>query len=589
MRRATARQRTIRMGVALALAVLAVAADASQAVPAPAAAKKTAARAPDPAPAQTAWTRARALADEGRYPEALDLINAALRDEPDNTDLLWLKAGVTGWSGQHKESVALFEKLLSQHPELSPEIRLDLATQRISADDPAAALRDIDLYLAAHPGDSDALEARALALARANRLSEARALYDALLKSKPDALDLALDRAQVMGWAGKHDEASEAYQEILRRHPGNLRARMGLAQSLNASGQHRRAAAMYQEMLAQGEKDPEITKGLAYAQYWSGRPDRARTTLDDYLTAEPDDPEGHTLAMQLAHDQSRGVTLGYGASEDSDDLRVGSTSLEYRWPLDETTALSLRGHADDVRDPGGELHPLELGAAHEKIWSDRWSSMAAASYYRADPGKPAVGLGELNLTHRPGDRLRFDFGVAKQPVVTRIALDNDIRVTTVTAGLDWLAKEKIMVSLSQRFHVYNDDNQQSRSSAALRAWVMERAKGRLGVTFDFERLSSNHDLEHGYYDPLLYTELGPGIEIESEPAEGWNLGLTARIGIQHEQGADQEPYHSVAANLQAPLGHLLSLGLEVAHSNSNLTTSSGFAQTRWAVNLVKGI
>src|SRR3989442_3642383 len=145
----------------------------------------------------------------------------------------------------------MYEKLLQAHPELSPEMRLDLGTQRIWAGDPVAALRDIDLYLAAKPDVSEGLQARAPPLSHADRLSESLALYDQLLRRSPGNLDLALDRAQVLSWMGRNDEATVAYERILTDHAGNERARMGLAHSLNASGQHRRSAAMYDEMLRQ--------------------------------------------------------------------------------------------------------------------------------------------------------------------------------------------------------------------------------------------------------------------------------------------------------------------------------------------------
>ncbi len=482
----------------------------------------------------------------------------------------------------------MFERLFQSHPELSPEMRLDLGTQEIWAGDPVAALRDIDLYLAAHPDDFEALQTRALALSHANRLGESLALYDQLQRRNPGNLDVALDRAQVLSWMGRHEEANASYERILKDHPGDERARMGLAQSLNSSGQHRRAAAMYEEMQRQGSKDPEVAKGLAYARYWSGRPDRAREALNEYLVQRPDDAEGRSLATLLARDQNRGLTVGYSSSEDSDDLRVRRTSLEYRWPVDETTAWSLRGHTGEVDDPGGRLHPFDLGVKHEKTWSDRWSSQVAASAYRPDDGKPAVGIGELNLTHRPNDRFRVDFGLAKEPVVTRKALEDGIRVSILTGGVDWRASERVRLHADQRFYYYNDDNQQSRTSMAARAWMADFSHGRIGVTFGVERLSTNHDLDHGYYDPGLYTEFGPGVEIEKELREGWDLGIKARVGMQKERNAKQEPYHNLDASLEVPLGTLLGFGFEISNSNSNLTSSSGFARTEWAAYLTKG-
>lgn len=64
----------------------------------------------------SAWAKARRLAVEERHAEALEVLRSALARNPDDTELLWLQAGVTGWSGKNREAVALYEALIARHP-----------------------------------------------------------------------------------------------------------------------------------------------------------------------------------------------------------------------------------------------------------------------------------------------------------------------------------------------------------------------------------------------------------------------------------------------------------------------------------------
>jgi hypothetical protein len=138
------------MAGSMALAAMAAAVIAA----APALAQMT------PRPAAEAWAEARRFADQERFAQALDVIARALRDHPGDTGLLWLRAGVTGWAGRHDESVELYEQLVTRHPHLAEDVRVDLATQRLWSGDAAGALRDLDIHLAHQPADREARRLR---------------------------------------------------------------------------------------------------------------------------------------------------------------------------------------------------------------------------------------------------------------------------------------------------------------------------------------------------------------------------------------------------------------------------------------------
>lgn len=543
--------------------------------------------APDTA-AQTseqAWTRARALADRQRYDDAGAVIRRALGRAPDDTDLLWLEAGVEGWAGRHREAVALYERLVERHPEMARDLRKDLAAERLAAGDVTGALRDLDLRLEEAPEDLDARALRAEALSQADRLAEAIAEYDRLLAASPDDPDLARARARDLGWMGRHREAIAAYGALLERNPRDEEARLGLAQNENWAGNHRVAARLFEAMLADGRSDPEIFKGLAYARYWSGRPDLARPVLNVYRAREPDDLEGRELDAMLEREWSTGALAGYERSDDTDALRVMTTTLEYRFAPGERTMLSALWRRDDLKDPGGFLHAVRGGGRVDQLWSDAWSGRAAALYLDPGRGRDADAIGEAALIHRPLDRLRIELGVAKDLVLTRTSLARNLRVRQAAAAVEWRAGDRLTLRAGERLQLYSDANRQSRFSAGARQVVRSSRRLEAALTFDVDYLRSHRDLDDGYYDPAWYVEFGPGAEFAWKPRDGWTLGLVARTGWQHEKGSSSDPRYDLTATVELPLGHRLGLGLEGERSSSNLSTASGFEQKRWAAYL----
>jgi tetratricopeptide (TPR) repeat protein len=551
-------------------------------------------RAKSPAPANAAesetmaaWKKARSLADARQYDQALAVVREALQAHPDDVDLLWLEAGIYGESGRHHESVARYEKLVKDHPDLAPRVREDLATERLWADDPAGALRDFDLRIQEDPSDRDARRLRALALSHLDRLGESLAAYEKLVAEDPDDSEAELGRARVLAWMGRHAQSSAVYETYLKRHPDDLSARLALAQNVNWSGDHRRAAMMYQQMLNEGKTDPEITKGLAYAEYWEGRAEASRLALDRYLTERPEDPEGLSLARKLANDRSPSLTTGYERADDTDALRIGTTTVEYRHPLGDWTSLMARWRHDDAEDPGGERSPDQIAGGVQHRFSDLLTGAVWGGVLDHASGGKTLGVGEADLTLRPDDRWRIDAGWSREPVLTRLSLELGIMLNTFVAGFDWQASSRVTLHAAERLRYYSDDNRASLASASIHTAVQSSARLQLGLGAGIDYLTTDQNLDHGYYDPASYTEAGPTADATWHPRADVTIGVTGKIGQQHEQGAHAETFHSVSASVEVPLGSAASLVVEGGRSNSNLGSVSGYRRNRWAAYLTK--
>jgi hypothetical protein len=332
-----------------------------------------------------------------------------------------------------------------------------------------------------------------------------------------------------------------------------------------------------------------VQKGLAYAYYWSGEGERSREPLGRLLAQRPDDGEGQRLAAVLAREQSPSLTVGYERSDDTDDLRIRSTSVDYRHPFDGSLAILARWRTDEARDPFGSRTPWRLGAGVEKQWSARWSGRAMLFFLKPSEDGSGFGLADGSLTHRPTDQLRVDVGYSKDVVLTRLALEQDVRVDTWVAGADWHVHPRLALRASERMGFVNDGNRQFRFSASART-PFRVPHGRGEVNFGIDHLRSNDDLDHGYYDPERYLELGPGAEVEWHPvAESrWMLGARGRLGLQRENDLPMDPFTNMTASAEGPLGQGAVLHVEAGFSDSNLSSASGFGQNRWAAWISSG-
>lgn len=534
---------------------------------------------------EAAWTHAMTLSDEQRYDEALTVIRKALDRDPASTELLWLEAGVLGWSGRHEESVAHYEGLIANHPELADRVRVDLGAQRLWAGDPRGALRDAEAELAKNPFNEKARRLRALALARSDKYRDALEAYDRLLSKSPDDVELQLDRATVLGWMGKNEEAVEAYAHILDEHPQELRARIGLAQNENWRGNHRRAAHMFELLIEEGHEDPEVLTGLAYANYWDDQPQAARRALDRLTAIRPQDRDASKLSSLLRFEEDPTLTGGFEASDDSDDLRVHTLTLDCRFPLPGRSALMLFVRDDHVRDPDGTEDPFRVGAGLEKRWHDRWKAAVRAFYFdpRNDLSKRVMG--EASVSYRPDSRSQYELGVEVEPVLTRRSLALGIRTTNGNAAASWKIVDRITVSAAAQYRDYSDDNRATLASSEVRWELPSRRKGRIALLFGADLLRTAKDLDNGYYDPERYFKLGPGAEWTMEVSHRATLGLGARTGYQKEKGGAWDPFYKVEGHAEFPIGRALRLVIQAERGNSNLGSASGFERTSGSISL----
>lgn len=538
-----------------------------------------------PEPPRDFWREARGMADRGQPDSALALLRTEIARDTTNLDLRWLEAGITGESGRHAAAVRLYERLTAAFPSRASAFAGDLADERLQAGDRTGAIRDYRAWVTEHPEDRRAHAHMARALAQSDSLLAALAAYDTLMKAEPADTELALERARVLGWLGRHDQAIAAYRAVLRREPANLDAALGLGMNLNWSGRHRQATHRLEALVREPGADAEAMKTLAFARYWDDDAEGALEALAKYRQSVPGDSEAVRLGRRIKREHLSTLEVGFGRSTDSDGLHVASPSVELRWPLARRTTGTVGWRNDLVDDAVANTTVMRLSAGVRHQFAAAWTAYASGAQLTWDDGRGTRTGGEAGLISRPIDHLRLEVVSTRDPVVTRLSLQQGISVLQWIAAADWTGIPRVSLHGDARAGYYSDGNRSERTGASLGvdAWSSHTTDLVLGASV--EQVNTHQDLNNGYYDPDFHREWGPTARLEYRPDRRWTLSGRTRTGWQREKGARSESFYGLQGGIGWQPDVYWSLHLDAGRGDSNLQTAAGYRREWWQLSV----
>jgi cellulose synthase operon protein C len=350
----------------------------------------------------------------------------ALREERLKS-LLWVPA-------RRQEAIGELERLSDGGKDAGAERQLAI----LLADEPRRASEAADRMaplLRATPEDGALRHARARALARAGRRSEARGEYDRLI-GRGGGLDARLERAELLAAdPATREEARAAYEVLVREAPRSRRARVGYARILGGEKEtSREAISQYEVVLSQAPENAEAHRGLALAHAWNGDTDRALahasrasgrgvTALERELRAgrEPAIGAGARFVSQPggAWRLSGGGAFASGRADPtpftSSAVEIGFESLTGDGATAEGSVVDVRG---ELRPGPGRRLALEVAWAGAR----RDGALGGGARYHAENGGVAWELGAARRFRR--DSLRAYAGEQVEGAVAGAAADN---------------------------------------------------------------------------------------------------------------------------------------------------------------------
>jgi tetratricopeptide (TPR) repeat protein len=291
---------------------------------------------------------------QGRLPEALSLIGAALQASPRVPSALLNYGLVLAALKRHAEALASYDQALAIQPVYAEALyNRGVALRNLGR--PAEALASFDRALAIIPDSLEALYNRGSALQALKRPAEALVSYDKALAIKPDYLEALNNRSLALLELHRPAEALAGFDQVLAIRPSHARALNNRGNTLQELQRPAEALASYDQALA-------IQPAYAEALYNRGivlrelnRPAEALASFDQALAISPDHVDAlnnrgivlrelnRPTEALLSYDKALSIKPDYAETHSNrsclrlllGDFERGFEEFEWRWRVPE--------------------------------------------------------------------------------------------------------------------------------------------------------------------------------------------------------------------------------------------------------------
>ncbi len=174
------------------------------------------------------------LADAGRLPEGIRVLESALRIKPDYADGQQELGHVLLLNGQPQQAIQHSEQAVRLDPD-SVLAHNDLALALVQTDRLPEAIEHWNQALRIRPDDVDMHINLGNALLQAGRLQDALGHYQQAVRLKPDSAEAQYNLGNALERAGNLTEAIDHYQQALRINPDFVQAQTALARARSSN------------------------------------------------------------------------------------------------------------------------------------------------------------------------------------------------------------------------------------------------------------------------------------------------------------------------------------------------------------------
>jgi tetratricopeptide (TPR) repeat protein len=201
-----------------------------------------------------------ALWNRGRAPEAIEMIDAALRARPDYPEALCLGAYILGEAGQGEAALRFYARALQSKPDfviaLANSGKLLFARRRFDE-----ALAAFDRAIAIAPANADCWNSRAGALRELGRFEESIEAGRRALALRPEFAEAMVNLATALMKLDRLEEALPYYQRACALRPDLAAARCGEGLILKELGRFDEALAAFDAAAQAGSVDAVGNRG----------------------------------------------------------------------------------------------------------------------------------------------------------------------------------------------------------------------------------------------------------------------------------------------------------------------------------------
>lgn len=239
------------------------------------------------------FLQAKLAAADGKFDQALSLLDKVIARNPNNATLLYEHATMLIDAGRTDKAEAELRKVTAEQPNfydaqrLLGRMLLDRAgTDRAKIDE---ALEHLKAAFARNPDDLSSGMAVAQMYLSTDRPAEAEKVLAALLERAPDQRTLNYTYAQVLTKLGRGDESTQYLERAVLLDPTFTPAVLQLIDIYQKQNEWGKAADLLTPLIADDPMNVDLQKQQAFYYLRGGLSEKARDAFKALVTADPKD------------------------------------------------------------------------------------------------------------------------------------------------------------------------------------------------------------------------------------------------------------------------------------------------------------
>ncbi|MEX2264894.1 MAG: tetratricopeptide repeat protein [Bryobacteraceae bacterium] len=320
------------------------------------------------------------LAAQGRMAEAAKINEEILKDDPEDTDALGLRASLMLEKGDVQQALPELSRVVSEAPDnvlarynlgrahmmrqdfelarkqfsecirIRPNYvpaRLGLAQLQMSRGEFEPAIQTAEEALKFDRNNGTAQLILAAASMRMGRFAESQKLLESMLKSNPNSQDATYQLGLLHLTQNKFEPAEEAFRKSFEANPANPRGLLGVAETYAMRKQYDRALQIVQTETARNPSRLDLRLGLANLAVRGVRYDVAVNEYNAILSTVKDPRAQGQIYLRLGETYRRSgdTDAGIAALEKAKALLPGNAAVF----LNLAMMLDTAGRRDEAR------------------------------------------------------------------------------------------------------------------------------------------------------------------------------------------------------------------------------------------------
>ncbi len=426
-----------------------------------------------------------------------------------------------------------------------------------------------------------------IAISWGDRLDEAIAVFQSILKDDPNNSEARIHLAQTLSWAGKFDESLAEIEPVLDEDPENRDALLIKANDLRWKGETDEALPLYRSILEKQE-DFDARIGYTAVLFARGEKEAARESMALLKPLYPYQEKElqklqESLRTHAPHAQQGEVRFSH--YRDTDGNYVNKYGASYGLTAGAWKSLFNFVHTE----------------AQDNLRSNSTDLLSGET--RVQVGRLGVGAGLGVIRYQNADtddfllgHLKADFelpwgsagvALAWEPLnETAELISKEIRFTAARAYLSRSVTDRLFFYGGFGYTDYSDNNDSRNLYLALR-YSLVQEDPRINIGYRFRYLDFDHQSFDGYFDPNHF--LSHQIFVNTSVTRG-KISALAELFVGYQSYDRYGIGHSeIVTGGSVTIGYKLtkniSVGLNGEGGDYALQTAAGFRYHLFGVRL----